>query len=73
MFYISEKATPLHKAFNVYENPNQTMDQRMNNYSGPYEPHKMNDSNFKNYINSGGISRKEDLTAYLNEIQQRLA
>jgi hypothetical protein len=72
MFYISDTKTPLHKAFTVYENPNQTMDQRMSNYSGPYQPHKFNDSSFKNYINSGGISRKEDLTNYLNEIQQRL-
>ena len=58
-FFSPNPASPLHKAFNVFENANLTFDQRKSGYTGPFKP-TVNTTNtdFKSYINSGGISHK---------------
>ena len=48
-------------------------DQRMNNYEGPFKPNpELKTGQFSQYINSGGISKKEDLTTTIKDIQQRI-
>jgi hypothetical protein len=73
-YTTTEQTVPLAKAYNVYENPGLTYQERMANYEGPTEvktEFKSND--FKHYTNSGGISKKEDLSNTISSIQDRIA
>jgi hypothetical protein len=46
----------------------------MNNYEGPFSPDaKLKTNDFKTYINSGGISKNEDLTQTIKNISDRIA
>ena len=45
----------------------------MNNYEGPFSPDtKLKSNDFKTYINSGGISKNEDLTQTIKNISDRI-
>jgi len=69
MHTTNETSAPLHKAYNAFEHSGLTYEQRMENYTGPMSPDAaLNSNGFKQYINSGGISKKEDLTQTLNSI-----
>lgn len=73
-YTVTENSVPLQKAYNVYENPALTYNERMSNYEGPVDvqpEHKSSD--FKHYSASGGISKKEDLSNTINSIQERIA
>jgi hypothetical protein len=46
----------------------------MNNYEGPFSPRAdLKTTDFKTYINSGGISKKEHLSQTLKGISERIA
>lgn len=73
-YTFTEQSVPLHKAYNVYENPALTYHERMTNYEGPVEVQtEFKSSDFKHYANSGGISKKEDLSNTITSIQDRIA
>ena len=59
----------------MYENPNLTYDERMNNYQGPIEVQTNFKSNdFKFYQNSVGVGNNNvDLNTTVNSIQERIA
>ena len=60
----TEMTRPLFKAYNITENANQTYDQRLDQYPGPGSPvihPSMQSNGFTEYVNSGGISKKEGL------------
>ena len=60
----TENSVPLYKAFNTFENPKQTYNERMELYPGVGSPKlhpSMQSNGFVNYQNSGGISKKEML------------
>ena len=66
-------AMPLPQAFKVYEDANLTQEQRKNLFEGPASPDKeFKSSEFKHYVNSGGISKKEDISQTLDRIAERL-
>jgi hypothetical protein len=68
-YLITESAVPLHTAYKGYEHAGLTYDQRMTNYSGPHEGDaNLKTTDFKHYINSGGISKKEDLSQTISSI-----
>ena len=67
---------PLYKAYNTFENPKQTYEERVNLYPGPGSPKvhpSMQSNGFSNYINSGGISKKEELRGQINSIAEKIA
>ena len=71
-----ENSMPLYKAYNTFENPKQTYEERTNLYPGPGSPQihpSMQSNGFSNYVNSGGISRKEYLRDQINSIAQKIA
>lgn len=46
----------------------------MNNYEGPFSPDaKLKTTDFKTYINSGGISKQQDLSQTIKNISERIA
>lgn len=61
-YEVTENSRPLFKAYNGYENPKQTYEERMAQYSGP-EPatlhNSMRSNGFTQYQHSGGISKNE--------------
>jgi len=62
-YKITQGVVPLHKAYNTFESPALNYEQRMDNYTGPMSPQPgMQSNGFKSYINSGGISKKHDLS-----------
>lgn len=72
----TENSMPLYKAYNTFENPNQTYEERTELYPGPGSPTihpSMQSNGFSNYVNSGGISRKEYLRGEINSIAQKIA
>ena len=62
LFTIKEMSSPLAAAYNTYENPGLNREQRETNYMGPFSPERTASNGFREYINSGGISKKADLT-----------
>jgi len=73
-YTITENAVPLSSAYKAFENPGLTYDQRMAHYTGPHQGDKnMKSTDFKHYINSGGISKKEDLSQTISSIAARIA
>lgn len=72
----TENSKPLFKAYNTYENPNQSYEKRLEQYPGPGSPviqPTMQSNGFRGFINSGGLSTKEDLKSQINSIAERIA
>jgi hypothetical protein len=57
-FFTPESKSPLHKAYNAFEHPNLTFDQRKSGYTGPFQPANTQNTDFKSYISSGGIGQR---------------
>ena len=75
-FKKTENSQPLYKAYNIAENAKQTYDQRLDQYPGPGSPihhPSMQSNGFTEYVNSGGISKKEGLRSQINSIAQKIA
>lgn len=73
----TETSMPLHKAYNCYENANQSYDNRVAQYPGVGSPQihpSMQSNGFVEYSNSGGVgSRKDQLRDQINTIAERIA
>ena len=72
----TETSMPLYKAYNTFENPKLTYEERLDLYPGPGSPkihHSMQSNGFSSYVNSGGISHKEYLRDQINSIALKIA
>ena len=72
----TEGSQPLFKAYNIAENAKQNYDQRLDLYPGPgsrvVHP-SMQSNGFTEYVNSGGISKKDGLRRQIDSIAQKIA
>ena len=67
---------PLWKAYNTFENPKASYNERIEQYPGPGSPTlhpSMQSNGFVNYQNSGGISKKDQLRDQINSIAEKIA
>lgn len=72
----TETSMPLWKAYNTFENPKVSYNERIEQYPGPGSPTlhpSMQSNGFVNYQNSGGISRKDHLRDQINSIAEKIA
>jgi len=60
----TETTFPLHNAYNIYEDAKQSYEKRLDLFPGVAEPGldpALKSTGFVNYLQSGGISKKEDI------------
>lgn len=79
-FYKTETSFPLYKAYNTYENPKQTYDERLNQHEGPNAPKDMHaafkTNSFTEYKHSGRVGpdqKREEILDQINSIAHRVA
>lgn len=74
-YSLTQTSFPLFKAYNTFENSGMTYEQRMNQYEGPTDhliSPMQRTSQFIDYTNSGGITKKNDMVQNIYEIQQKI-
>lgn len=72
----TETTFPLHNAYNIYEDAKQSYEKRLELFPGVAEPGldpTQKSNGFVNYLQSGGISKKEDIKGQIHNIAERIA